>query len=99
MKRTLRAFAIVLAFAVFPSAAPAQNLAEGYCVVRHPLEAMLVQQRTTRERQHVIWQQRGGADDGNVVWINTTAHYYSDTSRSKPWIKIASVGSGLPVWR
>lgn len=88
MKTAIRAFAIMLAFAVlFPTAAPAQNLAEGYCIVRHPLEAVLVSQRSTCEQQHIIQQQRGGADDGNVVWINTTEHHYSDRSRSRPWEK------------
>ena len=59
---------------------------QAYCSVRHPVEAV-TSERATCERQHVIQEQHGGGHESNVVWINTTAHDYSDRSQDRPWQK------------
>ena len=76
---------LALYLSMVTSPAPAGGIAEGYCILRHPLEAIFVSQKTTCEQQHVIQRQCGGCDDSNIIWINTTEHHYTDRSRSKPW--------------
>ena len=64
-----------------------KTVGQGYCTVRHPVEAADPVRRTTCESQHVIQRQAGGADEENTIWINGVEHVYLDLSADQPWEK------------
>ncbi|EPL5956092.1 hypothetical protein OZ408_002465 [Pseudomonas aeruginosa] len=61
-----------------------KSVGKGYCLIRHPVEA-LTSDRSACESQHVIQQQRDGEHQRNTIWISTTHHTYLDRSSCKPW--------------
>jgi hypothetical protein len=81
----------ILAF-LLPSTASAftKEIGKGYCSIRHPIEA-ISSSRTACESQHVIQRNKGGGNDLNTIWINTTLHDYldrykgKDGNQGKPW--------------
>ncbi|WP_321784703.1 hypothetical protein [Paraburkholderia sp. J94] len=61
-------------------------IGEGYCALRHPIEAV-TSNRSACESQHVVQRQSSGVDEENTIWINTTLHDYLDRSKDRPWEK------------
>lgn len=53
----------------------------GYCNLSHPVEAFVIpiKDSATCEQQHIIQQQHGGSDWGNISIIPTSSHITTDT--------------------
>ena len=62
-----------------------KRVGQGYCSLRHPVEAAGPVRRTACESQHVIQRQAGGSDERNTIWINGVEHIYLDLSADQPW--------------
>lgn len=64
-----------------------KTIGNGFCSVRHPIEAMAPVRKTGCESQHVIQKRSGGTDEKNTIWINGVEHVYADLSVDRPWEK------------
>ncbi|MEA2050413.1 MAG: hypothetical protein U9O56_06770 [Campylobacterota bacterium] len=81
MEKRLTIVLLILYFSISLQAeGMVKSIARSYCAITHPVEMMSpIRHDNTCEEQHIIQQQHGGTNWGNISIISASSHITTDT--------------------
>ena len=74
------ALVVLMCFTAVAYAGLFKSIGKGYCTITHPVEMFFpVRHDNTCEDQHLIQQQHGGSNEGNISIVPASSHIATDT--------------------
>ena len=71
---------VLMCFTAVAYAGLFKSIGKGYCTITHPVEMFFpVRHDNTCEDQHLIQQQHGGSNEGNISIVPASSHIATDT--------------------